>query len=119
MSIAHQSAVPARLASRRDIRDLTLEELEQVAAGAGERSFRARQVAGWLYRHCAGSFDEMTDVPAAFREYLKERFTIGPLPETIVSRSADGTRKLLLKLADREAIETVIIPSDGRVTLCL
>ena len=32
---------------------------------------------------------------------------------------SDGTRKLLLRLADGEEIETVIIPSDARVTLCI
>src|SRR5208282_2295509 len=39
-----------------EIRDLTLEEIEQVVEAAGERAFRARQIAGWLYGRSAGSF---------------------------------------------------------------
>jgi 23S rRNA (adenine2503-C2)-methyltransferase len=102
-----------------DIFDLTLEDLEEALAAAGERRFRARQVMGWLYRRRASSFDRMSDLPASLRESLKAQFTIPPIPKTIVSRSADGTRKLLLKLDDGEEIETVIIPMDDRVTLCL
>src|SRR5271156_5890252 len=86
--------------SATDIRDLTLEELEAVVIAAGERRFRGTQLAGWLFDRGAQSFDQMTNVPAALRQYLGERFTIAPLPPTIVSRSADGTRKLLLTLTD-------------------
>ena len=103
----------------RDLRDLTLEEIEEVVAAAGERRFRGRQIAGWLYGRGASCFDRMSDVPAALREHLKERFTIGCVHETIVTRSADGTRKLLLTLGDGEQIETVVIPADNRITLCL
>jgi 23S rRNA (adenine2503-C2)-methyltransferase len=105
--------------SATDIRDLTLEELEAVVIAVGERRFRGAQLAGWLYDRGARSFDQMTNVPAALRHNLDERFMIGPLPPTTVSRSTDGTRKLLLTLSDGEQIETVIIPTSGRVTLCL
>jgi 23S rRNA (adenine2503-C2)-methyltransferase len=107
------------LATPAEIRDLTLEEIEQVVEAAGERAFRARQIAGWLYGRGASSFGEMANVPAALRAYLQARFTIGPIRDQVASRSSDGTRKLLLTLGDREQIETVIIPAGGRVTLCL
>jgi 23S rRNA (adenine2503-C2)-methyltransferase len=103
----------------RDIRELTLDELEQFVVGAGERTFRASQVMGWLWRRGATSFDTMTDLGAAFRAHLKNHFSISPVPATAVARSADGTRKLLVALGDGEAIESVIIPAGARVTLCL
>jgi 23S rRNA (adenine2503-C2)-methyltransferase len=112
------AAAPSRQ-SPRDIRDFSLAELEEIIVGAGERRFRARQVAGWLYHRNAGSFDEMTDIPAELRDYFSARFTIGSGSEPVVAQSADGTRKLLLELGDGEAIEAVIIPADGRLTLCL
>ncbi len=59
-----------------DIRDLGLEELEARVAEAGERSFRAKQIAGWLYGRGAESFDAMLDLPKPFREYLKQHFKI-------------------------------------------
>ncbi len=114
---AHRAAVAD--APQRDNRELTLDELEEFVAAVGERTFRARQVMGWLWQREAGSFDTMSDLSAGFREYLKHNFRISPAPPAAVSRSADGTRKLLVALADGEAIESVIIPAGDRVTLCL
>jgi 23S rRNA (adenine2503-C2)-methyltransferase len=114
-----------------DIRDLGLEELEQLVAAAEERSFRAKQLAGWIYGRGVESFDAMLDLPKPFREYLKNHFKIGSGATMTVARSSDGTRKLLIGLGDAEAIESVIIPSreieatpDGdrvrqRITLCM
>jgi 23S rRNA (adenine2503-C2)-methyltransferase len=117
--------------SPRDIRDLGIEELEQLVAEAGERSFRAKQLAGWIFTRGVESFDAMLDLPKGFREYLKHHFSIGSGATATVARSSDGTRKLLVRLHDGEAIESVIIPSreveatpDGdqlkqRITLCM
>jgi 23S rRNA (adenine2503-C2)-methyltransferase len=114
-----------------DIRDLGLEELERVVADSGERSFRARQLAGWIYSRGIESFDAMLDLPKDFREHLKHHFKIGSAAMATVVRSSDGTRKLLVRLADGEAIESVIIPSreveatpsgdklNQRITLCM
>jgi 23S rRNA (adenine2503-C2)-methyltransferase len=114
-----------------DIRDLGLEELERVVAEAGERSFRAKQLSGWIYGRGVESFDAMLDLPKGFREYLKYHFKIGSGALATVARSSDGTRKLLVRLPDGEAIESVIIPSremeatpageklNQRITLCM
>lgn len=112
--------IPAELApAGADFRDLTLDEAEQIAASAGERSYRARQILHWVHQRGAESFDEMRDLPAAFRNWLKDNFTIGHPVASLVSRSSDGTRKLLIGLSDREEIEAVIIPTEKRVTLCM
>ena len=113
------SAEAVEQAHLRDIRDLKLTELEAIAIAAGERSFRARQVAHWLWRRDAASFDAMHELPAGFRTFLKDNFKIDRLPAADHQRSGDGTRKLLIRLADGERIESVIIPTDGRVTLCI
>jgi 23S rRNA (adenine2503-C2)-methyltransferase len=105
--------------ARREIRDLMLEELEAVVTAAGERSFRARQIMARLWRREAESFDAMAEIPARLRAYLEENFTIGPAPAVHATRSADGTRKLLLNLGAGAEIESVIIPAEDRVTLCL
>ncbi len=103
----------------RDIRDLRPAELAEIVASASEPSFRAKQLAHWLWRRDAESFDQMLELPASFREYLKRNFKIGPMPIAHIARSNDGTRKLLLSLDDGERIESVIIPADDRVTLCI
>jgi 23S rRNA (adenine2503-C2)-methyltransferase len=102
-----------------DLRGMTLAEIEAAAAEAGERPYRGRQIAHWLFQRRVDSIDAMRDLPAALRTWLAERFTLGS-PEIVeVRRAADGTRKLLLRLDDGERIETVIIPADGRITACI
>ena len=104
----------------RDLRDMTLAELEQVVSGAGEAPYRVRQVMRWLWVHDARSADVMRDVPARLRQHLKQHFSIGCLSLSRVARAADGTRKLLLRLDDGTEIESVIIPTtDDRTTLCI
>lgn len=89
---------------KQDLLDLTIEEMKQLAVELGEKSFRGKQVFQWLYKspHCGGahrgvvSFDEMTDLPKAFREKLAEHAVIGRLELMDVQEDpADGTRKFL------------------------
>ena len=61
----------------------------------------------------------MSDMPGGFREYLKKHFKIGGAAAAHVARAGDGTRKLLIRLDDSEEIETVVIPTDKRITLCI
>ncbi|HTW89587.1 MAG TPA: 23S rRNA (adenine(2503)-C(2))-methyltransferase RlmN [Candidatus Binataceae bacterium] len=105
-------------AERRELRDLLLEELEEIVTAAGERKFRARQIMAWLWTRAAESFDTMGDVPAALRRRLAAQFSLAT-PRASAARSIDGTRKLLVALADGEAIESVLIPARRRLTLCL
>jgi 23S rRNA (adenine2503-C2)-methyltransferase len=116
---AHHAAASPTQAPPRDVRELMLDELEQFVVAGGERTFRARQVMGWLWRRGVDSFDAMSDLGVEFRQHLKKHFKISPAPSATVARSTDGTRKLLVALGDGEAIESVIIPAGGRVTLCL
>jgi 23S rRNA (adenine2503-C2)-methyltransferase len=88
-------------------------------ARRGENVYRVGQVQRWIFEGLARSFDEMTDVPAGERAALANAFRIAePEPDT-VQRSADGTVKHLWRLVDGELIESVLIPTDRRLTLCL
>lgn len=108
-----------------DLLNLTMEELTAfIAEGLGQPPFRARQLWKWLWFKRARSFDEMSDLSLALRAELEKQAAIiwPEIAETRVSR--DGTVKFLLRLADGELVETVLIPSvsrDGkeRVTQCL
>ena len=82
----------------------------------GQPAYRARQVYGWLYRHLARDFAEMSDLPEALRRTLAREATLGAGDVLAESVAADGlTRKLLIRLADGEAIETVLMcyPEEG------
>jgi 23S rRNA (adenine2503-C2)-methyltransferase len=104
---------------KRDIRDLTLDELRGELAAMGEKPFRAVQVFEWLYRKAGPSFADFTNLPAVLREKLGRRFTIRRLLLETRQESRDGTAKFLFRLGDGEFIETVLIPSGARRTVCL
>ncbi len=61
----------------------------------------------------------MTDLSQADRARLESEARIGRSLGCTVFRSADGTRKLILKLEDELEVEAVLIPDDDRLTLCV
>jgi 23S rRNA (adenine2503-C2)-methyltransferase len=65
------------------------------------------------------SFAEMTDLSLSLRERLSLEAEIGGVVVERIQESADGTRKLLLRLRDGYAIESVLIPDEDRLTLCV
>ncbi|HEX6808408.1 MAG TPA: 23S rRNA (adenine(2503)-C(2))-methyltransferase RlmN [Gemmatimonadaceae bacterium] len=85
----------------------------------GDPAYRARQVLRRLWQTPAASFAEITELPAALRDALGERFAMPRLALMARQRSTDGTQKFLFGLPDGQAIETVAIPDDDRVTLCI
>ena len=84
----------------------------------GQPTFRARQLAKWLYKG-VGSFEDMTDLARPFRAELAKRARISGLKMEQVQGAADGCRKFLFALEDGNLIESVLIPEEGRSTLCL
>jgi 23S rRNA (adenine2503-C2)-methyltransferase len=102
-----------------DLTDMTRDELTKFLVDAGQPRFRGDQVFRWLWEKLATSFDEMTDLPAAFRKRLAEIARIGAVRAERVDTSRDGTRKLLVRLSDGKAVEAVLIPEGTRMTLCI
>jgi 23S rRNA (adenine2503-C2)-methyltransferase len=86
---------------------------------AGESRYRTDQVLEWVYDRRARSFDEMSNLPRRLRDRLADQFSITPAEQSFEARSSDGTIKHLWRLADGEEVESVLIPTSGRVTLCL
>jgi 23S rRNA (adenine2503-C2)-methyltransferase len=98
-------------------------ELAQLIGALGEPerqvALRARQLWHWLYHRGARDFAAMTTLPAALRDRLERAYSIAR-PEVVSEQvSADGTRKWLLRFADRQEVESVYIPEPDRGTLCL
>lgn len=92
--------------------------LSDVVAGLGQPAYRGKQLFSALHRRRMRSFEEMTDLPLAFRSQLAETATASTL--TIQSRylSSDGTRRYLMKTRDGLPVETVFIPEERRDTIC-
>jgi 23S rRNA (adenine2503-C2)-methyltransferase len=102
-----------------DVLELSLAGLEDWCEARGEPRYRAAQVAVWLYRHGARDFAAMRNLPPALRAALAAELRVGSLAVARARRSADGTRKLLLRLPDGAAVESVLIPDGRRLTLCV
>lgn len=104
---------------KKDIRDLSLDELKSELEALGERPFRAVQIFAWLYHKGAANFAEFTSLSKSLREKLAGRFTIGALEIADRRASSDGTTKFLFRLGDGAFVETVLIPAGKRLTVCL
>jgi 23S rRNA (adenine2503-C2)-methyltransferase len=85
----------------------------------GEPAYRAAQVFARLWLKPVATFDEMTELPARVRVALHEHFSIQSLALSAQQQSKDGTEKFLFRLDDGQLIETVAIPEDDRLTLCV
>ena len=87
--------------------------------GAGQPAFRAKQIYQSVYRTQMNDLAQMTGLPAQLRSDLASRVAMG-LPD-VAGRyeSADGTRRYLLRLGDGRTVETVLMPEEGRDTLCI
>ncbi|RPF98354.1 MAG: 23S rRNA (adenine(2503)-C(2))-methyltransferase RlmN [Prochlorococcus sp. TMED223] len=95
-------------------------ELESWAVAEGQPAFRGRQLHDWLYAKGARSFDAITVLPKSWRISLQQRgITIGRLLEVNRAVAVDDTTKLLLATVDGETIESVGIPTQQRLTVCL
>jgi len=107
------------VSSNKDISGLTLEELRAYFENIGEPGFRAEQAYLWLFKRGELDFERWTDFPRALRDRLSELF--GPRRLELYGRlkSKDGTEKLVFKLHDEVVIETVLIPTGERATVCL
>lgn len=105
--------------SKRDIRKLKLDELTAFFQQQGEKPFRAKQVYEWLWNKSAKSFEQMTNLSVSLREMLKEHFTINHIHVDHMQRSADGTIKNAVTLFDGMVVESVLIPTEKRITACV
>ncbi|MDE2975247.1 MAG: 23S rRNA (adenine(2503)-C(2))-methyltransferase RlmN [Gemmatimonadota bacterium] len=102
---------------------LTPPELREAVAAhfreRGQPAYRAGQVEEWIFRGNARAFGEMSNLPLAEREALGERFRLDEPAADAVSESADGTVKHLWALRGGEVVESVLIPTRDRLTLCI
>lgn len=103
----------------RNIRELSLQQLEEYFETIGEKKFRAKQVYEWLWQKQAMSFADMTNLSKDLRQKLGEEFTLPALHIDATQYSADGTIKSRFKTWDGHLVEGVLIPTAERYTACV
>lgn len=98
---------------------MNLDELTSVALSGGMPKFVGRQLAEWLYRHNADSFEKMVNISKKNREWLSQNYRIGREKPVSARKSADDTVKYLFTAGTGNFIESVYIPDHDRATLCV
>ena len=104
---------------KKDIRQLTKEQLRDFFVENGDKAFRGNQVYEWLWHKAVHSFDGMTSLSKATREMLEANFVINNIELDTVQHSNDGTIKNAVKLHDGLIVESVLIPTPTRTTACV
>ncbi|PSO99742.1 MAG: 23S rRNA (adenine(2503)-C(2))-methyltransferase RlmN [Cyanobacteria bacterium QS_7_48_42] len=96
----------------------SLSELTEWVQQQGQPAYRGKQLHQWLYQKGARSLTEVSVFPKRWRETLADQ----PLGRSTLhyrSIATDSTRKYLLRLSDGLIVETVGMPTDKRLTVCV
>jgi 23S rRNA (adenine2503-C2)-methyltransferase len=104
---------------RVNVLGLNREELEKLAESLGQPRYRGRQIYHGIYARRVRDFAEITDLSGELRGAIAAQHAIA-YPE--VNRrfvSQDGAVRYLFRLEDGNSIETVYMPEEDRITLCL
>ena len=104
---------------KKDIREISQEELEQFFLENNQQKFRIKQLNEWIWGKGANSFDQMSSLSKDLRELLNEKFEFKSAKIDQEFKSSDGTIKFSFKLFDDKLVEGVLIPSKKRVTACI
>ncbi len=100
--------------------DLDYPALRSLLEEWGEPAYRAQQLWEWLYVHLVTEFTPMTNLPRSLRKRLAQETIVGAPQVVETMQSLDGeTRKDLLRLADGETIEAVLMRYERRRTACI
>ena len=108
-------------ASKIDIRNLTLDQLQEQLTSNGHPKYRAKQIYEWLWKKGVSDFQFMSNLSKDFRGDLISRYAINPITVDKVQESSDGTIKTRFRLHDGHLMESVLIPVPeyNRYTVCV
>ena len=108
------------MTENRDLKALPFLQLREAVEEMGEKPFRASQLYDWMHVKLAESYDEMTNLPAAFREGLKEKYPLTVL-KTVREQTSkiDGTKKFLFALPDGNLVESVWMQYHHGNSVCI
>jgi 23S rRNA (adenine2503-C2)-methyltransferase len=104
---------------KRNIVGANLQEISEFIISNDLPKYIAREIAIWVYKRNAHSFDEMSNISKSARELLDANYTISLNPPVKVQVSSDGTKKYLYSSLNDKFIETAYMPEKSRNTLCV
>ncbi len=105
--------------AKQSISALPLGALTVAVKELGQPAFRAKQIFHWLHQKLVTDFSQMTDQPKAFLAKLSAAYEITAPQIDRRQQAKDGTVKYLLRMADGNCIETVLMRSHYGNTVCV
>jgi len=104
---------------KQDLLGLDRQEVERLVQSLGEAPYRGRQLYHALYCRQESNLAALTDLGRDFRRALAahHKITYPEVQGEFISK--DGAARYLLRLQDGTTIETVYMPEEERITLCL
>ncbi|MCX7978936.1 MAG: 23S rRNA (adenine(2503)-C(2))-methyltransferase RlmN [Bdellovibrionaceae bacterium] len=98
---------------------LSLSDLKNYLKSLGKEQFRSQQLYKWVYEQRVTDPQLMTNLSKSFRAEIPQILSF-EMPKVIKHlRSVDGTQKFLFDMKEGNTVEAVLIPSEGRLTLCI
>ncbi len=107
------------MAIKRDLKGLSLPELEEFLGRYGKERYRARQIFRWIYQKGETRIENMTNLSRNFREEIMEDCHVSSLQPVRSLRSEDGTEKFVFSMEGDVYVEAVMIPEEKRRTVCV
>ncbi|MBQ7954271.1 MAG: 23S rRNA (adenine(2503)-C(2))-methyltransferase RlmN [Lachnospiraceae bacterium] len=105
---------------KKDIKSMTYDQVVSEMEEMGEKKFRANQIYDWMHVKLARNFEEMTNLSAALREKLAEKYEYTNLKALQVQESKiDGTKKFLFELSDGNVVESVWMKYKHGNSVCI
>lgn len=106
-------------AQMQNLRQVSIEALREQLEEWNQPKFRLQQIQEWLWKKHAGTIEAMSNLPKALRDRLSENYFIPKVEVAHSQFSSDGTIKNRLRLHDGQIIESVLIPTEKRMTACV
>ncbi len=111
--------VVCSLSLEKDLKNKTLQELEQIVERFGQKKYLAGYIFSFIHTKNAADIDSITPLSKAFRQKLKDDgFYISQIKIVRKLTDPDGTIKYLFELPDGLTVESVLLFDDDRTTLC-
>ena len=101
---------------RVNLLDFDADQMAAYVAGLNEKPFRAKQLMQWIHQRGVSDINDMSDLAKSFRASLLDKAEVLSLPVIKDERAADGTRKWLLDVGVGNAVESVFIPEEERLS---
>lgn len=115
----NSAPAPVNPGDKTNLLGLDRRAMEAFFVEIGEKPFRASQLLQWIHQRGVDDFALMTNLSKALRTKLSDTCEIRAPEIVLAQQSSDGTCKWVLQMDERNRIETVYIPEEGRGTLCV